>query len=64
MLKEYKNEIKPEYQENKDKVKERKVKYYQDNKKYASNYKYWCRTSPIGILSRAYFHELNKHNEN
>ena len=46
--------------DNKEKIK----KYYQDNKEYKTNYKYWCRTSPIGILARAYFHELNKHNEN
>ena len=51
-------------QDNKEKIKEYHAKHYQDNKEYKTNYKYWCNTSPIGILSRAYFHELNKHNEN
>jgi hypothetical protein len=51
-------------QDNKEKIKEYHAKHYQDNQEYIRNYKYWCRASPIGILARAYFHELNKHNEN
>jgi len=52
------------YQENKEEILIRNAKHYQDNKEYKSYYNYWCRASPIGILARAYFHELNKHNEN
>ena len=52
------------YQENKEVLKIQGAKYKQAHKKYRKNYDYWCKTSPIGILSRAYFHKLNKHNEN
>ena len=52
------------YQDNKEVRKEKDAKYRQDNKEYLINFRYWCRANPIGILGRAYFHELNKHNEN
>ena len=35
--------------------KEKIVEYYQKNKKYKKQCDYWRNTSPIGILSRAYF---------
>tara|TARA_R110000822_G_C15192758_1_gene481536 strand:+ start:98 stop:571 length:474 start_codon:yes stop_codon:yes gene_type:complete len=31
------------------------AKWNNNNKKYIKQYNYWTRTSPIGILSRAYF---------
>lgn len=40
---------------NKEKLKINKTRYDENNKEYVANYKYWRRTSPIGILARSYF---------
>ena len=40
---------------NDDREKKYHIEYRKQNKEYNKQYKYWIRTNPIGILSRAYF---------